>query len=277
MRTNLFSAQMMDTPIHRLSGITKLACFLMLTGAVMFSYDIRVILAVMVFSFLILRLSKIKLSQIKLMLIYVSVFLAVNAALTFFFSPNYGEEVYGTRTVMFKIFGPYTVTKETLFFIATKFIKYALVIPLGIVFLLTTDPSEFASSLAGVGVPYRASFSVALTLRYFPDVQREYREISQAQQARGLEMSRKAKLWDRFKRAIAIILPLILSTLDKIDVITNAMDLRGFGKNKTRTWYSKKSLKRRDFISLTASLIILLLTIAVSVFINKSRFYNPFI
>jgi energy-coupling factor transport system permease protein len=277
MNSNLFSAQMLDTPIHKLSGITKLSCFLLLTSSVMFSYDIRSILAIMVFSFLILRWSKIKLSQIKLMLIYVVAFLGINAALTFFFAPNYGTEIYGTRHELFKIFGPYTVTSETLFFIATKFLKYASVIPLGIIFLLTTDPSEFASSLAGVGVPYKASFSVALTLRYFPDVQREYRDISQAQQARGLEMSGKAKLWDRFKRAVAIILPLIISTLDRIEVITNAMDLRGFGKKKTRTWYSKKGLKKSDFIALTISLLILLATIAVSLFINHSRFYNPFI
>lgn len=277
MKNSLFAAQKLDTPIHNLSGLTKLVCFLMLTGAVMFSYDIRVILAIMVFSFFMLRLSKIKLSQIKLMIIYVLVFLAVNAILTYFFSPNYGTEIYGTKTEMFKIFGPYTVTKETLFFIITKFTKYASVIPLGMIFLLTTDPSELAASMSGVGLHYKASYSLALTLRYFPEVQREYRNISQAQQARGLEMSNKAKFWDRFKRAISIILPLILSTMDRIDTITNAMDLRGFGKYKKRTWYRKRKFLKSDYFALFISVIILLCTIAVSVFVNHSRFYNPFI
>lgn len=277
MRASIFSTQKADSSIHRLSGLIKLLCFLLLTGAVMFSYDIRVILCVMIFSFVILRASKIKLSQIKLMVIYVAIFLAVNAILTFFFSPDYGTEVYGTRHELFKIFGPYTVTTETLFFIATKFLKYASVIPLGMIFLLTTDPSELASSLAGVGLPYKAAFAVALTLRYFPDVQREYRDISQAQQARGLEMSKKAKLWDRFKRGLAIILPLILSTLDRVETITNAMDLRGFGKHKKRTWYSRRKLKKDDFVALSVSAGILLITVAISIFINHSRFFNPFI
>ena len=49
------------------------------------------------------------------------------------------------------------------------------VIPLGIIFLLTTNPSEFASSLNGVGVHYKAAYAFSLTLRYFPDVQRVYR------------------------------------------------------------------------------------------------------
>jgi len=277
MRASLFSTQKSDSPVHRLSGLTKLLCFLLLTGAVMFSYDIRVILCVMVFSFLMLRFSNIKFSQIKLMVIYVLVFLAINAALTYFFAPAYGTEIYGTRHELFCIFGPYVVTSETLFFIATKFLKYASVIPLGMIFLLTTDPSELASALAGVGLNYKAAFSVSLTLRYFPEIQREYRDISQAQQARGLEMSSKAKLLERIKRALAIIFPLILSSLDRIDMITNAMDLRGFGKHKKRTWYSMKKLQRADFLAMSISLIVLLITIAISVFINHSRFYNPFI
>ena len=276
MRTGFFTAQKLDTPIHNLSGLTKLLGFLILTGAVMFSYDLRVILCVMVFSFIVLRISKITFSQIKIMVIYVLVFLAVNALLTFVFAPGYGTEVYGTRHVILELFGKYDVTTETLFFIITKFAKYASVIPLGMIFLLTTDPSELASSLNAIGVHYKIAFAFSLTLRYFPDIQRDYRDISQAQQARGLEMSNKAKIWDRFKRALSIILPLILSTLDRIETITNAMDLRGFGKYKKRTWYSRRKLNRGDVTALVISVVILLATISVSVFINHGRFYNPF-
>ena len=277
MRTGFFTAQKSDSPIHRLSGFTKLICFLILTGAVMYSYDLRVILCVMVFSFIILKISKIRFSQIKLMVIYVVVFLAINAILTFLFSPGYGTEIYGTRHVLLKLFGRYDITAETLFFIATKFMKYSSVIPLGMIFLLTTDPSELASSLNAVGVHYKIAFSFSLTLRYFPDIQRDYKDISQAQQARGLEMSGKARMWDRFKRALAILLPLILSTLDRIETITNAMDLRGFGKHKKRTWYSRKRMTRADFIALAVSLVILAATLLVAFFINNGRFYNPFI
>jgi hypothetical protein len=48
-KMKLFSYSIADTPIHRLSDLTKLICFLLLTFAVMYSYDIRVILSVMVF------------------------------------------------------------------------------------------------------------------------------------------------------------------------------------------------------------------------------------
>ncbi|MDY6873815.1 MAG: energy-coupling factor transporter transmembrane component T [Chloroflexota bacterium] len=277
VRTTLFSHDMLQTPIHRLSGLTKVVCFLFLTFAVMYSYDIRVILAVMAFSMFIMYISKIKFSQIRSMVIYVLVFVLTNAVISFLFSPEMGVEIYGTRNVIASLPGRFDLTQEQLLYSVTKFIKYFSVIPLGIIFLLTTNPSEFASSLNRVGVPYKASYAVSLTLRYFPDVQRDYRDISLGQQARGLDLSRKAKLTSRFKNSLLIIIPLIFSSLDRIEMISNAMDLRGFGKDKSRTWYTAKKFSRADYAAIIISALIFFLSIAVSIFINHSRFYNPFI
>ena len=57
-----------------------------------------------------------------------------------------------------------------------------------LLFVCTTNPSEFASSLNKIGVKYSVSYAVALALRYIPDIQKDYHDISQAQQARGIEL-----------------------------------------------------------------------------------------
>jgi len=277
MKAKLFSYNYENTLIHRLSGLTKMICFLVLTFAIMFSYDIRVILGALLFSVLILYISRIKFSQIKLMVYYVLIFLVINAFITFLFSPEQGVSIYGTRHEILRIFGRYNLTQEQLFYQTTKFFKYLSVIPLGIIFLLTTNPSELSSSMNRVGMNYKAAYAFSLTLRYFPDVQRVYHDISQAQQARGLELGAKAKLGDRFKNSLLIVIPLIFSTLDRIEVVTNAMDLRGFGKAKKRTWYNSGKLNSADYFAITISLIFLAVTVCVSVFINHGRFYNPFI
>lgn len=276
-KMKLFSYNTVDTPIHRLSGLTKLICFLLLTFAVMFSYDIRVILAVTIFSIGILRLSQIRFSQIRVMIIYVLIFVLTNAVISFLFSPEQGVTIYRTRHDITNLYGEYKLTWEQIFYQVTKFFKYFSVIPLGIIFLLTTNPSEFASSLNGIGVNYKAAFAVALTLRYFPDVQRDYHDISQAQQARGLELSHKAKFSDRFKNSLLIVIPLIFSSLDRVELISNAMDLRGFAKSRTRTWYTSRKFTGLDYTAIAISLIIFIITVYVSVFINHSRFYNPFL
>ena len=66
MKSKLFDYIEKDNYIFNLSGITKLICFLILTFTVMFSYDARVVAAILVFSFWILHLSEIRFSQIPL-------------------------------------------------------------------------------------------------------------------------------------------------------------------------------------------------------------------
>ena len=277
MKIKLFSYNQLDTFVHKLSGLTKLVCFLLLTTTVMLTYDIRIILAILIFSYFLMNKAQIKFKQVKTMFIYVGIFLITNYILTFLFSPTYGCEIYGTKHVLFPIFGRYEVTLEQLFYQCTKFLKYLSVIPLGMIFFLTTNPSEFASSLNHIKVNYKVCTSLSLTLRYFPDVQRDYHTISLAQQARGLEMSSKAKLMNRIKNIVTILTPLIFTTMDRIELITNAMELRGFGKGKKRSWYSFKPLQTKDWISMFICLLIFLFMLYIRIFVNKSMFYNPFI
>lgn len=277
MKIRTFSYSQLDTFVHRLSGLSKLVCFLLLTTAIMLTYDIRIILGIMALSYVMMKIAKIRYSQIKLMLIYVGAFLIFNFFLTYVFEPEYGVEIYGTRHLLFTIAGRYTVTEEQLFYQFTKLFKYLSVIPLGIIFILTTNPSEFASSLNGVGVSYKICTALSLTLRYFPDVAEDYNTISLAQQARGIEMSGKAKMMDRLKRTAGILIPLIMTTMERIELISNAMDLRGFGKHPKRTWYAKKPLKKADYAAMAVCLGVLLFTLFVRIFINHSIFYNPFI
>ena len=277
MKIKLFSYNQLDTFVHKLSGLTKLVCFLLLTTTVMLTYDIRIILAILIFSYFLMNKAQIKFKQVKTMFIYVGIFLITNFILTFLFSPTYGCEIYGTKHVLFPIFGRYEVTLEQLFYQCTKFLKYLSVIPLGMIFFLTTNPSEFASSLNHIKVNYKVCTSLSLTLRYFPDVQRDYHTISLAQQARGLEMSSKAKLMNRIKNIVTILTPLIFTTMDRSELITNAMELRGFGKGKKRSWYSFKPLQTKDWISMFICLLIFLFMLYIRIFVNKSMFYNPFI
>ena len=277
MKAKLFDYIDRDNYIYNLSGLTKLIAFICLTFSVMFSYDIRYILFVLVLSIVFFRLSEIRFKQIRLMVVYVGIFLVFNFLLTFLFSPQYGVEIYGTSHEIFRFNSRYIVTLEQLLYQVTKILKYASGIPLGMIFLLTTNPSEFAASLNRIGVSYKAAYALALTLRYFPDMIRDYQDISLAQQSRGLDLSRKEKTKTRVKNMMNIFVPLILTTLDRIELISNAMELRGFGKHKKRTWYAGRPLHRGDYLAMLFSITVLAGSIAVSVFVNGSRFYNPFV
>lgn len=277
MKDKLFDYVERDNWVFKLSGVSKLICFIILTVAVMLTYDVRLIAGILILSVAFLWASEIRLSQIKTLLYYVAVFLVLNFLLTFLFNPTYGVELYGTRHEIFRITGRYVLTWEQLLYQLSKMLKYASVIPLGLMFVLTTNPSEFASSLNGIKVSYKVGYALALTLRYFPDTIRNYNDISIAQQSRGLDLSKKEKFSVRVKNIMNICVPLIFSTMDRIDVISNAMDLRGFGKHKQRTWYTKTPVKRNDFLCMGACAVVLLIVVVFALFINDGIYWNPFV
>ena len=177
---------------------------------------------------------------------------------------------------MFHIAGPYTITTQQLFYQLNITLKYFAIIPMALLFIVATNPSEFAASLNKIGVNYKIAYSVAIALRYIPDVQRDYQEISFAQQARGIEMSNKESLFNRIKSSAAIIMPLVFSSLERIETISSAMELRAFGNGKSRTWYSGRKFEKRDYISIFLVGIIFIVAIIMTIK-NGSRFYNPFI
>ena len=89
-----------------------------------------------------------------------------------------------------------------------------------------------------------------------------------------MELSKKAKLIQRIKGNLQIISPLIFSSLERIDSISTAMELRRFGKNKKRTWYSYQAMKGKDYVMILSAIAILVLSIILIV-LNQGRFYNP--
>ena len=155
-------------------------------------------------------------------------------------------------------------------------LKYISSIPFVLLFLLTTNPSEFASSLNKIGVSYKIAYSVALAIRYIPDIQVAYYDISSSQQARGYEMSKKASFVKRIKGAMQVVFPLILSSLERIEVVSTAMELRRFGKSNKRTWYSERSFTVVDGLVILGA-VLLTITSFTLIYINGSRFYNPFL
>jgi energy-coupling factor transport system permease protein len=68
-------------------------------------------------------------------------------------------------------------------------------------------------------------------------------------QARGVELDpKKVPLMDRIKQNVLILVPLIISSFERVGNISNAMDLRGYGRGKTRTYYCEHEEGKADKI-----------------------------
>lgn len=273
--TNLFNYIDRPSPIHALTGASKLVCLLAWSVAAMTSFYTPLLLALTVLALYLFRKAQLKFKDVSFVVGLMLVYILLNNILIFLFSPNHGPKLYGSTTPLLHIAGPYTLTAEQLFYHLNVVLKNACTIPIVLLFVCTTNPSEFAASLNTIGVSYRVSYSVSLALRYIPDIQREFREISQAQQARGVEMSKKVSIIQRLKAASAILVPLVLSSMERIETISNAMELRGFGKKNKRTWYAARPFTLWDKLSMAVCLGLMALSFLLT-FLNGGRFYNPF-
>jgi energy-coupling factor transport system permease protein len=264
-----------NSPVHALSPAVKLILFLLWSVLAMAGYDTRVMLVMALGGGVLFGISKIRVRDISFIFKMLFLFMALNLGAIYLFAPEQGCLIYGSRHLLLPGWGRFTITGEELFYLFNILLKYLMVVPAAILLIVTVHPSEFAASLNQIGVPPAAAFAVALTLRYIPDVQRDFETISQAQQARGVELSRKVSLPKRLRGAAAILLPLVISSIERIDVISRAMELRGFGKHRRRTWYCGRPFRRRDILSLVGGILLFALGMWIT-FKDGNRFWSPF-
>lgn len=256
--------------IYEINATAKLLFFLLISISSMITYDTRYLAFVAIFSLILFRFSKIPFASVKRVAQFAALFALLNLLFVFIFDAGYGVRLYGSQTMLI---GP--LSSEELFYLFNLVLKYLCTIPLALLFILTTNPSQFASSLNKIGLPYRSSYSVSLALRYIPDMQEKFIAIRNAQEARGMDLSKKVNLFLRIKLNVQLLLPLIFSSLEQIDSISTAMELRRFGKKKKRSWYSYQPLQAKDYFVIFIAILGVLTVIALF-FVNQGRFFNPF-
>ncbi len=264
-----------DSPIQKMDGSIKFLLIIFWTSSIFLFQDLRVFIAFFLVGILLLRIAKIPFSSLKPLFIFIILFTIMNSVLLIIITPQFGSGLAHSNHSFFKL-KAYDLSYETLWFALTLSMKYLSIFPIMMLFIFTTHPSKFASSLNKIGVSYKVAYAINIALRYIPDIKDEFVNIMHAQEARGLSFRKKdANMYTRLKNYNAVLIPLVLSSLNKIELISNAMDLRGFGKYKKRTWYSWQAYKKRDFLALVLMVLVLLICIALKSTLLSS-FWYPF-
>lgn len=272
-----FGINYIDTksPLHALNGITKFALFIAWVTVVLTTFDLRLIALLIIVGLGLLKMTQVPLKVYKPLLIGTASVLSLNALFMFLLAPGQGSVFMGSSTVLLELPAGYSLTQETLFYLVTVTLKYFSMFPIALVFVFTTHPTEFAASLNRIGVPYKIAYAVSLTLRYLPEVKNDFVNIMHAQQARGLDISKNTPLFQRLQNVAKILGPLIFSSLDRAEEISNAMTLRGFGRHKSRTWYSLRPLTRQDKL-LLATITLVVIAAITKRLIDQQLFWYPF-
>ncbi|CAH0121711.1 Energy-coupling factor transporter transmembrane protein EcfT [Paenibacillus sp. CECT 9249] len=264
-----------DSIFHRMDGSVKIILFAAWTVTTFLFLDLRVFLVMLFVSSVMLASAQIPFRRIRVLLWFMTVFNIFNAAFILVITPVHGTELTGTNTPVINI-GYNWINAETLFYVLTLSAKYLTLLPISIVFIFTTHPSQFASSLNRLGVPYKIAYAVNIAFRYIPDIQSEFRNITNSMQMRGIGFRKgEAPLLQRIKNISSIAVPLLFSSLQRIEVVSNAMELRGFGTNKRRTWYNATKPAVSDYMVAAVCIA----AVALAVWLKTSvltSFWYPF-
>jgi len=117
----------------------------------------------------------------------------------------------------------------------------------GFLFLATTTIEEFASALAGLGLPYRAGFVLTLAFRLVPVFLDAALTVRDAQRCRGLDFT-QGTLRERFTRYVPVIVPVFIGGLRRADQMAFALEVRGFSSGRERTELPRPGMGGGDVV-----------------------------
>jgi len=100
--------------------------------------------------------------------------------------------------------------------------------------LFTTDQTALVRGLTALGLPYSAGLTLAMALRYLPSMGSALRMVSDAQQARGLDLHPRNPLV-RARRYVPIIVAMLISAVRTAENLARALESRAYDPTAPRT------------------------------------------
>lgn len=252
-----------DSLIHRLDARAKLI-FVFLFIAVVFIANNWITYGILVlFTFLIIRMSRIRLYFLINGLKPV-VFLII---FTFLLHMIFTRE--GALIFEWKFIKIYEEGLKQGIFISIRF--FVLVI-LTSILTLTTTPISITDALEILLNPlkkwklpvHELALMMSISLRFIPTLMDETDKIMKAQMARGSDMT-SGSMKERMNAIVPLLIPLFVSAFKRAEDLATAMEVRGYKGGEGRTRYRKLEWRKKD----TAILVILVLLAAILVYFRQ--------
>ncbi|WP_031291488.1 energy-coupling factor transporter transmembrane component T family protein [Leptolyngbya sp. Heron Island J] len=116
----------------------------------------------------------------------------------------------------------------------------AILLP-GPIFSLTTSPAELTRALQAVKLPSFLILSLTLVWRFLPVVQQEAQRIIEANQLRGIDLSRRPGQWFP-----GLFVPLIFRIVSYADEVTVGLETRSYDPSARRSLGQPLRWRRLD-------------------------------
>lgn len=135
------------------------------------------------------------------------------------------------------------------------FFRIAIIVCAMLLFILSTHPKDLVIALNNRGVSPKLTYVLVASLQFTPQMQRRARAITEAQQARGLNV--KGSWRRRIQALITIMVPLLVGALIGAETRALALEARGFSRRGPRTYLREVPDTTTDKVLRWAALVAL--------------------
>lgn len=108
-------------------------------------------------------------------------------------------------------------------------------------------------------IPYRYTFAFTTAVRFIPIFSNEMADIMEAQTARGVDFDTK-NFFKKIRLLLPLCVPLLISSVKRIDSGAVAAELRGFNCRKTNTGHKRYPFRAVDLFALFAGIAVIVLS-----------------
>ena len=142
-------------------------------------------------------------------------------------------------------------------------LRLVMMIALTMILTSTTKPMDLTYAFEWYMYPLRVikfpvseiAMTLSIALRFIPTILEETDRIMKAQASRGVDFYH-GRLGKRFKAIISLIIPLFVSSIERSEELSNAMEARGYDPRAKRTRYRILRFSWMDLLGLFFGLAI---------------------
>ncbi|HBV85622.1 MAG TPA: energy-coupling factor transporter transmembrane protein EcfT [Desulfosporosinus sp.] len=162
--------------------------------------------------------------------------------------------VFCREGVLIYQWGILKIYSEAIPLAITGILKASIIVFASMRFFTSSSAQEFTLMLMKFKIPYRFAMLVGLSVRFLPIMKAEYISIVDSQRTRGLKME---SAMDNLKGIFPTFLPFLYRSVRRAAETALAMELRGYGRTKTRTFTSNLALKPYDIALISGMLMVI--------------------
>ena len=177
--------------------------------------------------------------------------------------------LFTTGTPLFSI-GPVGVSKEGVILALRMAIRLVLLVMGTSLLTLTTSPVSLTDGIEGLLKPFKKigfpahelAMMITIALRFIPTLIDETDKIIKAQKARGADFE-SGNIINRAKNMVPLIVPLLLSSINRADELSVAMEARCYRGGDGRTRMKEINFSTKDYVASTIIVIYLGVIVAM--------------